>query len=283
MAKKGALGRGLSALIPEDDIIEDNLKKIGLEVSIDDVFPNKQQPRKDFDNDKIDALAESIKIHGIIQPIIVRKEGEFYKIIAGERRFRAAKKIGMKTISIIEKNISDQELAEVSLIENIQREDLNPIEEALAFKKLTKEFKLTQEEIANRVGKSRTAITNTMRLLSLHNEVIELISNNKLTQGHGKIIAGIDNKDIQLKISNKVINEELNVRQTEKLVREIELESHRNPEKKNKDVHIRYTEDRLRDILGTKVSINKGKKKSKIEIEFYTEEDLDRILDLITR
>lgn len=282
MAKKGALGKGLSALISEDIIIE-SPKEATIEVKIDDVFPNKEQPRRNFDIESIESLSESIKEYGVLQPIIVKKEGDFYKIIAGERRWRAAKKVGLKKIPIIEKSLSDKEIAEISLIENIQREDLNPIEEAFAYKRLSKEFKLTQEEIANKVGKSRAAITNNMRLLTLHKDIIELVAAKTLSEGHGKIIAGIYDKELQLKISKKVINEELNVRQTERLIREINLDSPPKKIDKTKDVHVKYTEERLRDILGTKVNINKGKKKSKIEIEFYSEDDLDRILDILSK
>lgn len=283
MAKKGALGKGLSALIPEDAMITETDKKLAVEVNIDDVFPNKLQPRKAFDDESINSLGESIKEHGIIQPIIVKREGDFYKIIAGERRWRAAKKVGMKNVPIIEKDLSEREIAEISLIENIQREDLNPIEEALAYKRLIDEFKLTQEDIAKRVGKSRTAITNNMRLLTLNKEVIDLIVNRELTEGHGKIIAGINDKDVQLNIAIKVIKEELNVRQTERLIRDINLGSSKKKPKDAKDVHVRDTEEKLREIFGTKVNINKGKKKSKIEIEFYSEDDLDRILSLISK
>lgn len=280
MAKKGALGKGLSALIPEDIDIQAKSNETK-QVNIDDVFPNKLQPRKDFDDEKIDSLGESIKEHGIIQPIIVKKEGRFYKIIAGERRWRAAKKAGIKKVPIIEKDVSEREIAEISLIENIQREDLNPIEEAMAYKSLSEEFNLTQEEIAKRVGKSRAAITNNMRLLTLHKDVIDFIANRTLTEGHGKIIAGIEDKDIQLEISNKVIKEELNVRQTERLIRELSLDSKKEKVEKTKDIHVKSTEERLQEVLGTKVNINKGKKKSKIEIEFYSDNDLNRILDII--
>ncbi|MEF9952694.1 MAG: ParB/RepB/Spo0J family partition protein [Clostridium sp.] len=285
MAKKGALGRGLLALIPEDAMIQEELKAASVEVNIDDVFPNKEQPRKNFDSDKIDSLAESLKLHGMIQPIIVKKEGEFYKIIAGERRWRAARKAGLKTVSIIEKELSNQEIAEISLIENIQREDLNPIEEAIAYKKLSKEFSLTQEDIALRVGKSRTSITNTMRLLTLHDDVIDSIANKELSEGHGKIIAGIEDKELQLKISQKVINEELNVRQTEKLIKDINSNSPSQVKEcsEAKDVHTRYAEDRLEEILGTKVNINLGKKKSKIEIVFHSESELNRILEILSK
>ncbi|KMT21757.1 ParB/RepB/Spo0J family partition protein [Clostridium cylindrosporum] len=283
MAKKGALGKGLSALIPEDNGVIEKAREASIEVNIDDVFPNKLQPRHDFDEEKIESLAQSIKEHGIIQPIIVKKEGDFYKIIAGERRWRASKKIGMKKIPIIERDFSEREIAEISLIENIQREDLNPIEEALAYKRLSKEFNLTQEEISTRVGKSRAAITNTMRLLTLHDDIINLIEKRSLTEGHGKIIAGIEDKDIQLKIADKVIKEELNVRQTETLIREINLDKSTKKVEKAKDIHVKHVEERLKEILGTKVSINQGKKKGKLEIEFYSDADLNRILDLISK
>ncbi|GFR35097.1 ParB/RepB/Spo0J family partition protein [Thermobrachium celere] len=276
-AKKSALGRGLGALIPE---VEKNETEGIKEVDINDIFPNEEQPRKNIDNEKIEQLAQSIKEHGIIQPIIVKKDGDFYKIIAGERRWRAARLAGLKKVPIIEKEISEKEAMEISLIENIQREDLNPIEEALAYKKLIDEFGLTQEELANRLGKSRPAITNSLRLLSLDKRVIDMILNQDITEGHGKIIAGIDDKDKQYEIAIKVVNEGLNVRQTEKLIQSINVIKNKKEKNNTKDIYIKDIEERLKNIFGTKVSINKGRKKGKIEIEYYSDEDLQRILDL---
>ena len=274
MAKKSALGKGLGALIPEAEE-QRNVQ----EADINKLYPNEEQPRKKFDEEKINALAESIKAHGIIQPIIVKKEGEFYKIIAGERRWRAAKVAGLKKVPIVEKELSQREIMEISLIENIQREDLNPVEEALAYKRLMEEFKLTQEEIAERVGKSRPAIANSLRILNLDERVLNYIINGNLSEGHGKIIVSIEDKELQFNIAKKVVEEGLNVRQTEKLVKEI-LEN-KKERKKKKEVHYRDVEEKLQSFFGTKVKINNGKNKGKIEIEYYSDTDLQRILELL--
>ncbi|MCX7903627.1 MAG: ParB/RepB/Spo0J family partition protein [Caloramator sp.] len=274
MAKKSALGKGLGALIPDAEK-DSNV----FEVEVSKLFPNEDQPRKKFDEEKINALAESIKAHGVIQPIIVKKEGDFYKIIAGERRWRAAKIAGLKKVPIVEKELSDREIMEISLIENIQREDLSPIEEALAYKRLIEEFKLTQEEISERVGKSRSAIANSLRLLNLDDRVIDFINEGKLSEGHGKVIVSIQDKEKQYLIAKKVVEEGLNVRQTEKLIKEINNKK----TKKEKKIVPNYkdVEERLQMFFGTKVKINNNKNKGKIEIEYYSEEDLQRILELL--
>lgn len=277
-AKKSALGKGLGALIPEVEVKELEGVK---EVDINDVFPNEEQPRKNIDIEKIEQLAQSIKEHGIIQPIIVKKEGEYFKIIAGERRWRAARLAGLKKVPIIEKEISEKEAMEISLIENIQREDLNPIEEAIAYKKLIDEFGLTQDELAKRLGKSRPAITNSLRLLNLDKRVIDMILNLDITEGHGKVIAGIEDKNKQYEIAIKVVNEGLNVRQTEKLIQNLNNIKDKKEKNNTKDIYIKDIEDRLKNIFGTKVNINKGRKKGKIEIEYYSEDDLQRILDIL--
>ncbi|MCX7951217.1 MAG: ParB/RepB/Spo0J family partition protein [Clostridiales bacterium] len=278
VAKKSALGKGLGALIPDKEEVQVNegIK----EVDINEISPNEEQPRKSFDLEKIEQLAQSIKEHGIIQPILVKREGEYYRIIAGERRWRAARLAGLKKVPIIEKELSDKETMEISLIENIQREDLNPIEEALAYKKLINEFGLTQEELSKRVGKSRPAITNSMRLLTLDNRVIDMILNQDITEGHGKIIAGIDDKDLQYEVAIKVVNDGLNVRQTEKLIQSLGNKKTEKQKTESKDIYIKDIEERLKSVLGTKVSINKGRKKGKIEIEYYSDDDLQRIIDL---
>lgn len=274
MAKKSALGKGLGALIPDAEK-DSNV----FEVEVSKLFPNEDQPRKKFDEEKINALAESIKVHGVIQPIIVKREGDFYKIIAGERRWRAAKIAGLKKVPIVEKELSDREVMEISLIENIQREDLNPIEEALAYKRLMEEFQLTQEEIAERVGKSRSAIANTLRLLNLDDRVVEFINDGKLSEGHGKVIVSIEDKEKQFLIAKKVIEEDLNVRQTEKLIKEI---NNKKVKKEKKIVaHYKDVEEKLQMFFGTKVKINNNKNKGKIEIEYYSEDDLQRILELL--
>jgi len=274
MAKKSALGKGLGALIPDAEK-DSNV----FEVEVSKLFPNEDQPRRKFDEEKINALAESIKVHGVIQPIIVKREGDFYKIIAGERRWRAAKIAGLKKVPIVEKELSDREVMEISLIENIQREDLNPIEEALAYKRLMEDFQLTQEEIAERVGKSRSAIANTLRLLNLDDRVVEFINDGKLSEGHGKVIVSIEDKEKQFLIAKKVIEEDLNVRQTEKLIKEI---NNKKVKKEKKIVaHYKDVEEKLQMFFGTKVKINNSKNKGKIEIEYYSEDDLQRILELL--
>jgi ParB family chromosome partitioning protein len=283
--KKNALGKGLGALIPEfedkiEDINENKEKKHGvIEIDINSITPNENQPRKRFDEDKLTALAQSIKENGLIQPIIVQKDGEFYKIIAGERRWRAARIAGIKQVPIIEKNITDKEVMEVSLIENLQREDLNPIEEAEAYKRLIDEFTLTQEQISNKVGKSRSAIANSLRLNNLSERVKEYLIDGTISEGHGRVLLAVDDKQLQYEIAQKIIDEALNVRQTEKLIKTLENNKGKRT-KKAKDIYLKDMEERFKNLLGTKVIINKGRKKGKIEIEYYSEEDLQRIYDM---
>lgn len=282
MAKKRhGLGKGLGALIPENttkNVSNDNY------VSINFVKPNKEQPRKNFDEEKIIELSESIKEHGIIQPIVVKKEEEFYKIVAGERRWRAAKKAGLKEVPIVEINLSDKEVLEVSLIENIQREDLNPIEEAIAYKKLLNEFDITQIELSTRIGKSRTAITNCMRLINLDDRVQEYLIDGVISEGHGRTLLGVDNKEWQYKLAQKIIDESLSVRETEKIIKDMNKEEKSKKEIKNDKVSIFYQdiEGKLQDLFNTKVKLNhKKNNKGKISIEYYSQEDLQRILDLL--
>jgi ParB family transcriptional regulator, chromosome partitioning protein len=278
--KKSALGKGLGALIPEmRDRQDEEINKGIIEIDINEISPNEEQPRKNFDEEKIVKLSESIKEHGIIQPILVIKDGSYYKIIAGERRWRAARLAGLKKVPIIEKELSDREVMEVSLIENLQREDLNPVEEAIAYKKLIDEFKMTQEEIANRIGKSRPAIANSLRLLNLDERLINYLMDGTISEGHGKIIAGVEDKQIQYEIAKKIIDEGLNVRQTEKIIKSFLDNKVSKKAKTKKDIYIKDIEDRLKSILGTKVTINKGRKKGKIEIEYYSEDDLQRIIN----
>lgn len=280
-AKKSALGKGLGALIPDMDneIISDKNQGI-LEIDINKVTPNKFQPRKNFDEEKLQELSQSIKENGIIQPIIVNKSGKFYNIIAGERRWRAARIAGLKTVPVIEKDLTEKEIMEISLIENLQREDLNPIEEALAYRRLMDEFSLTQEEISVRVGKSRPVIANSLRLLNLDKRVIQYIVEGTISEGHGRVLAGIDSFELQYEIAKRIIDDGLNVRQTEKLARSLNDNRSKKKEKVKTDIYIKEIEDRLKTVLGTKVTINKGNKKSKIEIEYYSNEDLERILDI---
>ncbi|WP_300262523.1 ParB/RepB/Spo0J family partition protein [Clostridium sp.] len=285
MAKKFGLGKGLGALIPEDNNIkEEKEKKDGIiNIDLKDIKANKKQPRKFFDNNKLNELAESIKEHGIIQPLILKKEEKGYSIIAGERRYRAAKIAELIKVPALIMDISDEKLLQVSLIENIQREDLNPIEEGLAYERLLKEFALTQEELSRTIGKSRTSITNTMRLLKLDDRVKEYVIEGVISEGHGRAIIPLEN-DVQYEIAQKIIDNSLSVRETEKLVKKIlndVVESKTSERRKPLNPYYKDVRDRLQDYFGTKVNLNANKNKGKIEIEYYSEEDLQRILDII--
>ncbi len=281
MNKKYGLGKGLGALIPEEEIDTEKNSSI-TKISINLIKANEQQPRKYFDQQKISELSQSIKDHGIIQPLVLKQEGNKYIIIAGERRWRAAKLAGIQEIPAIIMDVSNREVMEISLIENIQRQDLNPIEEAKAFNRLIKEFNLTHEELSLKIGKSRTAITNTMRLLNLDERVQQYLMESVISEGHGRALLAILDKELQYKIAQKVIDEDLSVRVLEKYIKDI-LENKNKDEKKEKIINPYYRdiEDRLEVFFGTKVNINNKKNKGKIEIEYYSEEDLQRILDMI--
>ena len=298
--KRNGLGKGLDSLIPnkagkasseEKDTKEVNKEEKSAEiqetgeimVKINEVVPNRDQPRKDFDEDALMELADSIKQFGILQPLIVQKKKNYYEIIAGERRWRAAKLAGLKEVPIIVKEYTNQEIVEISLIENIQRENLNPIEEAMAFKRLLEEFNLKQDEVAERVSKSRTAVTNSMRLLKLSERVQQMIVDDMISTGHARALLAIDDEEQQYMLANKIFDEKLSVRETEKLVKAL-----KNPKKdikKTKQEHtFVYTnlEEHMKNIIGTKVSVSpKANGKGKIEIEYYSEEELERIYDLI--
>lgn len=298
MAASRGLGKGLDALIPVginekkvktenkgEDISE---KKEGEKlVNITKVEPNREQPRKNFDEEALDELAESIKQFGLLQPILVQDKKTYYEIIAGERRWRAAKKAGLKEIPVIIKNLTEQEIVEISLIENIQREDLNPIEEAQAYKRLLTEFNLKQDEVAERVSKSRTAVTNSMRLLKLCDEVQKMVIDNMISTGHARALISIEDEKQQYEIAKKIYEEKLNVRDVEKLVKNL-----------NKPVKIKKAvttdesleavyqniEENLKQRLSTKVSISsKGNGAGKIEIEFYSHDDLEKIMELLSK
>lgn len=277
-AKKPALGKGLGALIPDINV---TASKDGvINININEIEANNEQPRKKFDEEKLQQLAKSIKEHGIVQPIIVKKEGDFYMLIAGERRWRAARLAGLKTIPAITKELTEREIMEISLIENIQREDLNAIEEASAYKRLVEEFNMTQEEIAEKIGKSRSAVANIIRLLNLDERVKNYVMDGVLTEGHARALITIQDEGIQYEAAKKVIDENLNVRQTEKLVKTILKGKNRRPERKS-EPFIADLQEKLKNTLGTKVNINHGRKKGKIEIEYYSLEDLERIMDII--
>lgn len=282
MAKKHGLGRGLGALIPEQEEKNTEEEKKSLLIDINSIRPNSEQPRKTFDEEKILALSESIKEYGIIQPLVLNKVDDNYIIVAGERRWRAAKKAGINEVPAVIMNLSDKEILEISLIENIQRQDLNPIEEAVAYKKLLDEFSLTQEELSIRIGKSRTAITNTLRLMNLDSRVQDYIIDGILSEGHGRALLGITDKELQYKTAQKVIDEKLSVRQLEAIVKQLG-KTKVNKEKKEAVYNPYYNDikSRFESLLGTKVNIDAKKNKGKIEIEYYSEDDLQRIIDIL--
>ncbi len=288
MAARG-LGKGLDSLIPkavmEPPKQEKEEKKPETLVKITMVEPNGGQPRKNFDEDSLMELAESIRQFGLLQPILVQDKKDHYEIIAGERRWRAAKLAGLKEIPVIIKELTDQEVVEISLIENIQRENLNPIEEAQAYKRLLTEFNLKQDEVAERVSKSRTAVTNSMRLLKLCDEVQQMVVNEMLTTGHARALLAIEDPEEQYRIAQKVFDEKLSVREVEKLVKN--LNKPEKPKKKeNESLTAIYQnlEERLKESLGRKVSISSRENgNGRIEIEFYGHEDLDRLMEFLTQ
>lgn len=283
MGKKLALGKGLSALIPDESFNTDN-KNSTLYISINEIKSDKDQPRKSFDSEKIAELTESIKTHGIIQPLILRKiDNNQYIIVAGERRWRAAKIAGLKEVPAIIMDLTESEILEISLIENIQRQDLNPIEEAIAYKKLIDDFKMTHEELSKRIGKSRTSITNTMRLINLDDRVQQYIIEGVISEGHGRALLGIKDFEIQYELAQQVIDEKLSVRELEKIIRRIIEPNNRNSNSSKQELNPYYKEikNQLQNYFGTKVNISNKNNKGKIEIEYYSEDDLQRILDII--
>ncbi|WP_435619808.1 ParB/RepB/Spo0J family partition protein [Thermoanaerobacterium thermosulfurigenes] len=276
MNNKRGLGRGLQALIPEID--EESAKGVEY-IKISDIEPNQFQPRKHFDDESLKELSDSIKEHGIIQPIIVRRNDFGYQIVAGERRWRAAKLAGLKEVPAIVKDFDDQKVMEIALIENLQREDLNPIDEAKAYKSLMEQFNLTQEEISKRVGKSRSSIANSIRLLNLDEEVQNMLMEGKITTGHAKVILALQDAEKQNMIAKKIVDKNLNVRDTENLIKEVT--SSKKKKRKESDAYIKEIEDNFCRFFGTKVKIIHGKNKGKILIEYYSEEDLSRLTELI--
>lgn len=299
MAVKKGLGKGLGNLIPESDkeaqktkVVEKVVeKKVIVKepaetiVKINEVEPNKNQPRRTFDEDALLELAESIKQHGVIQPLIVKKRDKYYEIIAGERRWRAAKMAGLKEIPVVIKDLSDQEIMEVALIENIQREDLNPIEEAQAYQRLIKEYNYKQDELAERVSKSRVAVTNSMRLLKLDERVQKMIIDDMISAGHARALLAITDSEKQYTIAMKVFDEKLSVRETEKLIKNLDkqVKPKVNTTPEN-DFIYRHIENKLKESMGTKVIIhNKDNNKGKIEIEYYSQDDFERIVDILKK
>ena len=285
--RKGGLGKGLDSLIA-DKVGTSNEKtdaKNEVMVNINKVEPNKEQPRKNFDEDALLELSESIKQFGVLQPLLVVDRRDYYEIIAGERRWRAAKMAGLKKVPVIIKNLTEQEIVEISLIENIQRENLNPIEEAIAYKRLLNEFNLKQDEVAEKVAKSRTAITNSLRLLKLDERVQEMVIEGKLSSGHARAIISIEDKEKQYMVAQKIFDEKLNVRDVEKLVKNIDkLDKTVEKTKPENDFVYRDFEEKLKKIMGTQVVIkNKNNNKGKIEIQYYSQAELERIYDMLKK
>jgi len=292
MAARG-LGRGLDSMIPktvqavqEDKIVEKEIEKNGgteTLVKITLVEPNREQPRKYFDKEELEKLAESIKQHGLISPILVQDRKTFYEIIAGERRWRAARLAGLKEIPVIIRNYSEQEIAEISLIENIQRVDLDPIEEAMGYKRLMTEFNLKQEEVAERVSKSRSTITNSMRLLKLSEEVQKMVMSRQLSEGHARSLLAVEDPKLQKELADRVVKENLSVRDIEKLVKNLGKPTKEKTSQNNEyDVFYKDLSEKLKKTLGTKVQISgKGDGSGKIEIEFYSNDELDSLISRI--
>lgn len=307
MAKRTGLGKGLGAIFGED-VVENHQDNVSRETSgkqSESIFnredipgkeymvrmsliePNTGQPRKSFDSESIQELADSIKKYGVLQPLLVQKKGERYEIVAGERRWRAAKEAGLKEIPVVIREYTKQQSMEIALIENVQREDLNPIEEAMAYQQLMQEFELTQEEIAERVSKNRVTITNSLRLLKLDKRVQEMLIQGLITGGHARALLSLEDREQQYQISLKVIGEKLSVREVEKLVKSLGKPKKAAKEKEKEDekdltIIFRDLEERMKQVMGTKVIINKrDRNKGKIEIEYYSEAELERLVELI--
>ena len=289
-AKARGLGKGLDSLIPsgtpEKTKVNNSPEKVNEKpdtfVDINLVEPNREQPRKHFDEDALQELADSIKLHGVIQPIVVQDRKSYYEIIAGERRWRASKLAGLKEVPVIIRNYTEQEIVEISLIENIQREDLNPIEEAQAYKRLLEEFNLKQDEVAEKVSKSRTAVTNSLRLLKLCDEVQQMIISNMLSTGHARAIISVEDPEEQYALAQKIFDEKMSVREVEKYIKGMGKTA-KPKKKKNESLEAIYesTEEKLKNALGTKVAItSRGEEGSgKIDIEFYSHDDFERIIE----
>ncbi len=310
MAKRTGLGKGLGAIFGEDIVensettkeyvsretfngerkteqLEDKGEKLGKEymIKLSSIEPNQGQPRKDFNQELISELADSIKKYGVLQPLLVQKKGDSYEIIAGERRWRAAREAGLKEVPAVIKEYTRQQAMEIALVENIQRQDLNPIEEAQAYQQLIREFELTQEEIAERVSRSRTAITNSMRLLKLDERVQEMLVQGKISSGHARALLTLENHDSQYQIALKIVEQKLSVREVEKLVKLLgKPKKEEKPKEEERDLSFIFKdlEERMKQVMGTKVVINKkDRNKGRIEIEYYSEAELERLVELI--
>lgn len=293
-SRKGGLGKGLDLLIPQgvmNELMESGANLDGKKVTslkISKVEPNREQPRKRFDENALNELAESIKQYGILQPLVVCQKDGYYEIVSGERRWRAAQIAGLKEVPAVIMELTEQEIMEISLIENIQREDLNPVEEAMAYQRLIQEFGLTQEVLAQKVSKSRTVITNTIRLLKLNPQVQKMLTEEEINTGHARALLGIEDLDKQYEVAQKIVSEGLTVREIESLVKELKEEKTQQKSEEfreeNKTLTYRGIEEKLKTIIGTKVQIkNKKNNKGKIEIEYYSVDDLERIVDLFNQ
>ena len=291
-ASSKGLGKGLGNLIRESEedenvVVKEVVKEVvvkepgEMKVRLSQIEPNREQPRKVFDEDALIELSESIKQYGVLQPLLVQKKDKYYEIIAGERRWRAAKLAGVKEVPVIIKDYSTQEVMEIALIENIQREDLNPIEEAQAYQRLIKDYRLKQDEVAEKVSKSRAAITNSLRLLKLDERVQEMVMEGKLSNGHARAIIGIEDGDQQYQVAQKIFDEQMSVRETEKLMKNLNRPEKPEKQKPQNDFVYRDIEEKMNKIMGTKVVIkNREHDKGKIEIEYYSRDELERIIDL---
>lgn len=285
MKQQRGLGRGLNALLSDEALNgteekQDVIKKI----DINDIEPNKKQPRKNFDEEELNDLSKSILEHGIIQPLVVREINGKYEIVAGERRYRAARLAGLNEIPVIIKNFSDQQTLEVALVENIQREDLNPMELACAYSLLMERFDLNQEEVADKVGKSRPSVANILRLLKLHPYVQEKLRENEITFGHARALLSVKESKVQKELTDMIVEKQLSVRDVEKYIQMLSKKADQSKEKSEKQAYnpfYREIQENLQKLFGTKVSISKGSKKGKIEIEYYSDDELERIIQII--
>ncbi len=290
MAARKGLGKGLDTLIPKGVVVNDkasasdNVKAASPDqvVKITKVEPNRNQPRKKFDEDELQELSDSIKIHGVLFPILVVNRGDYYEIVAGERRWRAAKMAGLKEVPVIIRDYTEKQIAEISLIENIQRTDLNPIEEAKAYKDLIDKYNYKQDELAERVSKSRTAITNIMRLLKLAGNVQDMVMEDLISAGHARALLAIDNPDEQYELAQRVLDEKLSVRDIEKIVKDKNKPKIQKKKNEKQEALYKDIEEKLKASIGTKVTItSKGDSMGKIEIDFYNQDDLQKIMDLL--
>lgn len=305
-AKRG-LGKGLGAIFGEEvvqevsggdgkqrsekvdavgNIIRDTLEDPKeIKIRLSKIEPNREQPRKDFNEEQLNELADSIRQYGVLQPLLVQRKGDIFEIIAGERRWRAAKLAGLKEVPVVIREYTEQQAVEIALIENVQREDLNPIEEAIAYQRLMKEFHLKQEEIAERVSKNRSTITNSMRLLNLAQEVQQMLIDNQISSGHARALLSLEDKELQIELAKRIVREQMSVRDVEKAVKQagkVKKENQKKQEEEALSLIFRNLEDRMKSAMGTKVNISrKDKNKGRIEIEYYSQSELERIVELI--